>query len=471
MYRIELTPGEEALFRNIEEFAKAIHSGVIKSHARIWHGASNKWLPVDFHPHYKIAKQRPVSALTAMVAELVPPAPAPAPASPFAPPSAAPAVPAAAVVPEPVSAEPTSVAPVPIAAPPAPTPVAPAPTPVAQAARVPSKPKTREIEFIELGPAVDKAADPGSLFPEAAVTASAPIFIEPSVQAATPRHIEALVAIAEQHPAPAVEVHEEVLIDISSPRRTLNPRLAGIAAGVLLAAAAGGALLARGSSDAPAAETELAVASTSLAATPNQGFEIIAAPEPEIAFRGNRAAEPVPEPIAVKDSTPAPAPVVPSAPTLSSLRAGSADIGGIQDDRAELEGKLRATGFTNLFAPARLSAGSVGTTRLAVAGASGLVRTFRAKATIDETDAGARMADALLADLDAALGVLAGQEGGYEITDGTIVFRDSASAREYAALRTRIGGRIATAANSGSPVAAALARSLGTSRLPEPVGR
>jgi hypothetical protein len=453
MYRIELTPGEEALFRNIEELAKGIHSGVIGSHARIWHGASNKWLPIDFHPHYKIAKERPVAPAVPTPIHVAP-VESKAPVSPFAPPA-----------PTPVEATPAVVAaaPTPIATPIAPAPARPlAAAPVAAAPVVPPAPKvpkTREIQFIELAPQDST--------PSAPTTPAH--FIEPAAQAATPRHIEALVAMAERHPAPVVEVHEEeVLIDISTPRRRINPRLAGIAAGVLLAAAAGGALLARGSADQPAPEAELAVASTSLAATPQPGFEIIPAPEPEVAFRGNRAAEPVPEPVAEKDSVRAPAPVVPSAPSLSSmsLNAGSANIGMIQDDRAELEGKLRATGFTNLFAPSRLAAGSIGTTRLALAGAGGLVRTFRAKATIDETDSGARMADALLADLDAALAILAGQEGGYEIANGVITFRDSASAREYAALRTRIGGRITTATNSGSPVAATLARSLGTARLP-----
>jgi hypothetical protein len=461
MYRIELTPGEEALFRNIEELAKGIHNGVISSHARIWHGASNKWLPIDFHPHYKIAKERPVAPATPTPIPVAP-AESKAVVSPFAPPSAQAPSPR---VPAPVAAAPVAQAPTPIAPPP--TPVAPAPTPVAAQPAAPvavspepmpapkPAPRTREIQFIEIGhPAPSAVAAP---------------FIDPPQQAATPRHIEALVAIAERHPAPVVEVHDEVLIDLGAPRRKLNPRVAGIAAGVLLAAAAGGALLARGSSDRPAPQADLAVASTSLAATPKPGFEFIAAPEPEMAFRGNREAAPVPEPVAVKDSAPAKAPVVPSAPTFSAaaLRAGSADIGGLQDDRAELEAKLRATGFTNLFAISRLAAGTVGTTRLAVAGASGLVRSYRGKATIDESDSGARMADALLADLDAALAILAGQEGGYEIANGTITFRDSASAREYASLRSRIGGRIATAGNSGSPVASSLVRALGSSRLPE----
>jgi hypothetical protein len=451
MYRIELTPGEEALFRNIEELAKGIHSGVIGSHARIWHGASNKWLPIDFHPHYKIAKERPVAPAAPVAVQVAPAEPRPA-VSPFAPPpAAATSIPPAPAAPAPVASAPVAQAPTtPAAAPPAPTPVAAPPV------------KTRELQFIELGT------------PAPVAPAAASLFLEPAPQPQTPRHIEALVAVAERHPTPVAEVHEEVLIDIRAPRRTLNPRLAGMAAGVLLAAAAGGALLARGSSDAPKGEAELAVASTSLAATPQPGFEIIAAPQPEVAFRGNRAAEPVPDSAAVpaKDSAPTPAPVVPSAPTMSAsaLRVG-ADIGGIRDDRAELENRLRATGFTNLFAESRLAAGNVGTTRLAVAGASGLVRAYRAKATIDETDSGARMADALLADLDAALGILAAQEGGYEISGGAITFRDSARAREYGALRTRVSGRITTAANSGSPVAATLARALGTARLPELASR
>ncbi|HEU4830419.1 MAG TPA: hypothetical protein VFT04_14590 [Gemmatimonadales bacterium] len=450
MYRIELTPGEEALFRNIEELAKAIHSGVVGSHARIWHGASNKWLPIDFHPHYKIAKERPVAPAVPAPIHVAPSAPKAA-VSPFAPPSA----------PAPQAAAPVPPAPTPVA--PSPEPVAAAPAPVVAAPVVPASvpaPRTRDLQFIELGPIAP-----------APVAAAAPLFIESAAQSQTPRHIEALVAIAEKHPAPVIEAHEEVLIDISTPRRKLNPRLAGMAAGVLLAAAAGGALLARGSSERPAPEADLAVASTSLAATPNQGFEIIPAPNetaPAVAFRGNRAAEPVAEPVPAKDSTPAPAPVVPNAPKMSAaaLRVGNADITGIQDDRAELENRLRATGFTNLLAESRLTAGNVGTTRLSVAGAAGLVRTFRAKATIDETDSGARMADALLADLDAALAILAGQEGGYEIEGGSITFRDSARAREFTAIRNRVGGRIATAANSGSPVAASLARSLGASRLP-----
>ena len=61
MYRIELSPGEETVFRSIEELAVAIKRGVITPRARIYHNASNKWLPIQFHPHYKTAVSMPLT--------------------------------------------------------------------------------------------------------------------------------------------------------------------------------------------------------------------------------------------------------------------------------------------------------------------------------------------------------------------------------------------------------------------------
>jgi hypothetical protein len=61
MYRIELSPGEETVFRSIEELAVAIKRGVITPRARIFHNASGKWLPIGFHPHYKAAVSMPLS--------------------------------------------------------------------------------------------------------------------------------------------------------------------------------------------------------------------------------------------------------------------------------------------------------------------------------------------------------------------------------------------------------------------------
>ncbi|HEX5576477.1 MAG TPA: hypothetical protein VFX42_11425 [Gemmatimonadales bacterium] len=61
MYRIELSPGEETVFRSIEELAVAIKRGVVTPRARIFHNASSKWLPIQFHPHYKTALSMPLS--------------------------------------------------------------------------------------------------------------------------------------------------------------------------------------------------------------------------------------------------------------------------------------------------------------------------------------------------------------------------------------------------------------------------
>ena len=57
MYRIELEPGDIGVFRSVEEIATAIKSGVITSRARIYHQASDKWLPIEMHPHYKRAAE------------------------------------------------------------------------------------------------------------------------------------------------------------------------------------------------------------------------------------------------------------------------------------------------------------------------------------------------------------------------------------------------------------------------------
>lgn len=61
MYRIELAPGEVTVFRTIEELATGIRNGFITPRARIYHGASQKWLPIEFHPHYKKALEGPVA--------------------------------------------------------------------------------------------------------------------------------------------------------------------------------------------------------------------------------------------------------------------------------------------------------------------------------------------------------------------------------------------------------------------------
>ena len=53
MYRIELTPGTQQLFRSSKALVDAIRSGEVASQARIFHRATAKWISVTLHPLYK----------------------------------------------------------------------------------------------------------------------------------------------------------------------------------------------------------------------------------------------------------------------------------------------------------------------------------------------------------------------------------------------------------------------------------
>lgn len=123
MYRIELKPGEENVFRTIEELATGIRNGLVTPKARIFHNASQKWLPIEFHPHYKKALKMPAAKSGETPAVVVPSAPAPV--SIFTPkPSPAPVF-----TPPPLAAlGPVALAPIPVA--PAPATPVPAKAPV-----------------------------------------------------------------------------------------------------------------------------------------------------------------------------------------------------------------------------------------------------------------------------------------------------------------------------------------------------
>ena len=501
MYRIELSPGEEALFRNIDELAKAIHTGVISAHARIWHGASNKWLPIDFHPHYKIAKERPVVAPA--------PAPAPKPAADAAPrpprrpmrsqvfepkapdldfidldavpPSRPKPVPAPGQVGATVNLELPKPAPAPAPVPPAPPMPPPAivSLPVAQVLPEPvsiihePEPVAREPE------PVGRKLEPVARKPEPVAKAPAPYAIEAMLApastepAATPKHIEALVAVAAGVPARRLaEELPEVTIDISAPPSRFSRRNIAIAASAILGVSLLAGLIRSDDKAAPPPPATEEVASTSLAATPATSFEIAAnpsAPTPKVE-PATATGTGLPLPTTELEPTEAAKPIIPAAPKLGSAKANfsipSASLTDVSSDaQGELESRLRASGLANPFVTARLQSGQIGSTRLAVAGAANLVRTYRAKATRKESPEGARTADALLADVEALLGVLADHEGSYEISNGTVAFREESLSTTYAALRRRIAART-SAGDAGSVVAATLIQVIGTTPPP-----
>lgn len=154
MYRIEFEPGDVGVFRSVEELATAVKSGVITSRARIYHQASDKWLPIEFHPHYRKALElvasgnvpttpphpRPAIQPTAVTHHATEPMPEPTPMP----------APMPAPVPGPVAvAEPEAATPPPAIAEPAAEPVVASAATVAPEVAV-AEPATAEPEPLEI---------------------------------------------------------------------------------------------------------------------------------------------------------------------------------------------------------------------------------------------------------------------------------------------------------------------------------
>src|SRR5574340_1571259 len=83
MYQIRLTSGRELSFDSVQEFADAIASGAVGPGALIYHQRSNRWLPVENHPQFRVAQSLIAGAAKPGKA---PPSPV-APPGPIAPPA------------------------------------------------------------------------------------------------------------------------------------------------------------------------------------------------------------------------------------------------------------------------------------------------------------------------------------------------------------------------------------------------
>ena len=55
MLRIQLSTGEEAVFRDAGELEHAVRQRVVTDAARIFHARTGQWLPVHRHPAYRSA--------------------------------------------------------------------------------------------------------------------------------------------------------------------------------------------------------------------------------------------------------------------------------------------------------------------------------------------------------------------------------------------------------------------------------
>ena len=466
MYRIELAPGEEALFKSIDEMAAGIANGVIKSTARIWHQTSAKWLPIEFHPHYKIALTK--GPHTTPRAEYREPPAVAGPAALSTPPifeqSASRSIfeaPAAASIFERPSA------------PPPPLFERPAPSLYSGEAEV---------------PAVSLATLPGP------------------------------AADADSQDVGYIEIHP-----LRGRGRTWTVGTAAAAAIVVLGG--GAAISAFRSSRTPAPRPARTVTAPTTPAS--YGAQPVVTPTTTPSF-GSRTARPAEDslnaPKAASDAgkiTDAPRIVEAPRVSMSALSLADSDrpasdrpstsmtpatlvahyAAAYEAARAELDRGIRLAGLNSIFAAARLGPGQVAGARSTIAGVANLVRVYRKRsATIEQTyrdsvnlltrqigwtpsqiavwenrptqleapEVGA-MANALLDTMDDALGVLSAQEGGYALSGGTISFEDAAAAREYSAARRRLTGLVGSGADSGTP-AGRLLRALGRSMPPEEKG-
>ena len=493
MYRIELAPGEEALFKSIDEMAAGIANGVISSKARIWHQTSAKWLPIEFHPHYKIALTKgPQTTLRADYRE------APSVAGP----AAASTPPIFDQAPRPLFEPPTAK---PIVEPPAPKSLFEPPTPKSIFERPATAPS-----------AAAPAAAPSPFAPPSAK----PLFEKPAPEyQLSPDAQPAPIAILA--PAPSAESYEDLgsdYIEIHPPRGRGRTWTVGAAAAVAIVVLGGGAAFSAFRSSrtpAPRPATPVAPSPASYGAQP-----VVTPATPSF---GSRTSRPASDTADAKTDVPsgkiADAPHITEAPkvSLSSLSLSDSDrpasdrpssvtpavlvahyASAYDGARAELDRGIQLANLGSIFAAARLVPGQVGSARTTIAGVANLVRVYRKRsATIEQTYRDsvnlltrqigwspsqiaiwekrptqlespelAAMANALLDAMDGVLEVISTNEGGYQISGSTISFDDAGATRAYSAARRRLAGLAGSGADSGTP-AGRLLRALGRALPPD----
>ncbi|HEU5171835.1 MAG TPA: hypothetical protein VFU46_14905 [Gemmatimonadales bacterium] len=439
MYRIELGPDDIGVFRSMEEMATAIRSGVIGPRCRIFHQASDKWLPIEFHPHYRKALELASSA--------APPAPSPVPVTtplPTRVPVSAPPVPA------PVVKAPRSIAglplinvskperPAPAAAPaPAPAPAAPRgldrtesalPPPAPLALPAPPAPPVLPVEPEPVEEPAGLAAEPVRMA-EPPEPAARPQPEPQHARVAEPKQLAVAVppepAQAEPEPRPvarrrgfSLRSMSRVDLDLRA-RRPRRPYVIALAA-MVLAGSTHAALssapppwrlgvsvplpfLQVGPSPLRAERPDATPTAASLPARVSpepQGSPSFGAAsafsEARPASAGAAAAAPAAPPRPPADSaprrdsvpliTPAPkiaivAPKISGSPLNGEIRSAGDLLARYEAAytaaRSELETGLRTAGFANLFATARLQPSGVRAARLATGTATAYVTKYR----------------------------------------------------------------------------------------------
>jgi hypothetical protein len=55
MYRIRFPSGDEVTYPTLEAFTAGVRAGVVTPDSEIHHARADRWIPVNMHPHYKLA--------------------------------------------------------------------------------------------------------------------------------------------------------------------------------------------------------------------------------------------------------------------------------------------------------------------------------------------------------------------------------------------------------------------------------
>jgi hypothetical protein len=459
MYRIELAPGEQAIFKSIDELVTGIRGGIITPRAKIYHKASDKWLPVDYHPHYKLAKARAEAADVAPAAppgliqvEHLPPIPMSASATAVL---EAPAATATQTAHHPGQAQE----------------LAPQGEPLAPFAGMVHANRTRSLGIVIgivvlVGAGVAWATMRGGSAAAPADGAAQPGASAPKQTVTTLASYDTPAAAAPSAPAPGAPA--------------ANVPAPGI----------------------PAAMAPVPLTANQLAAKAAADSARAAAARAEAAKKDSVVARPI----------------LPSAPSLAggmSLTLGESTGAGAGGDtpaaltarynaayeaaRKELEKQLAMFGFSNIFSTSRLGAGDgVPATRTAIAAAETHLRNFRKRADAIEqafrdsaniyaqrgnwSDTQRRqweaasqaegpevqlVANTLLKATDSVFDLLASQAGQYKVSGGTITFSDPQAARQYSALRQQIAQLLGAKSANASTSVGRIVRAIGSARLPQ----
>jgi hypothetical protein len=421
MYRIELAPGDESIFRTIEELATGIRSGLITDRARIHHKKTGLWVPITSHPHYKLALDGPV-------------------ASPVA----------------------------------SPTPTTAAPAPAASAPRFSRE--ASESEMMAEPVFLDLNAPSLPASPAVAPSATAETGAGEVIDAPADEHPASAVANAGWTPrmrkTAMMAASMAVLLGgmfVSRPLWESKEAVAATTRPDSLSTSTYNAANARPSGF-PLPDPA--------ASAPTPGA---AAPEVVVAAAARRdsvQSEIVSAPVSLSFAAPALKEV--SAAASGASKSGYAS--SYSAARDEFEAGFRTAGVTSLFAPSHLGTESgIHTARLGVAAASTLVRQYQRKEEAIEqkhrdsirgasqrtpADA-ARAAVEVLQAADSLLGVLEEQLGRYELRQGVIRFQDAAAADAYLMARGELVQLLEDSRGVDSPTLTRVVNAVGSPRPPE----